>query len=88
MLFRSWVIVLGITGISAHFCMVSALACADATVVVPLDFLRLPLVGLLGYFFYGETIDGWLILGAALILGGNATSLWRERAGSKNPADA
>ena len=66
--------------------MVNALACADATVVVPMDFLRLPLVGLLGYFFYGETIDGWLILGAALILGGNATSLWRERAGLKKSA--
>jgi drug/metabolite transporter (DMT)-like permease len=73
-----WVVLLGITGISAHFCMVNALACADATVVVPMDFLRLPLVGFLGYFFYGETIDGWLVLGALLILGGNATSLWRE----------
>jgi drug/metabolite transporter (DMT)-like permease len=73
-----WVILLGVTGITAHFCMVNALARADATVVVPLDFLRLPLIGLLGYFFYGESIDGWLILGAALILGGNAASLWRE----------
>lgn len=81
-----WVIVLGITGISAHFCMVNALACADATVVVPLDFLRLPLIGLLGYFYYGEAIDGWLVLGAVLILGGNATSLWRERAGSNKAA--
>jgi len=77
-----WVLVLGITGISAHFCMVKALGCADATVVVPLDFLRLPLIGLLGYFFYGEAIDGWLILGATLILGGNATSLWRENRGA------
>jgi drug/metabolite transporter (DMT)-like permease len=75
-----WVLVLGITGVSAHFCMVNALTCADATVVVPMDFLRLPLIGLLGYFYYGEAIDGWLIVGAVLILAGNATSLWRERA--------
>lgn len=73
-----WVVMLGVTGISAHFCMVNALACADATVVVPLDFLRLPLIGLLGWFYYGEAIDGWLILGAALILAGNAASLRRE----------
>ena len=73
-----WVLVLGITGVSAHYCMVNALACADATVVVPMDFLRLPLIGLLGWFYYGEAIDGWLILGALLILAGNATSLWRE----------
>jgi len=78
-----WVVVLGITGVSAHFCMVNALTCADATVVVPMDFLRLPLIGLLGWFYYGETIDGWLILGALLILAGNATSLWRERATGK-----
>ena len=45
-----------------------------------MDFLRLPLIGLLGYFYYGEAIDGWLILGAALILGGNAISLLRENA--------
>ncbi len=83
-----WMLLLGVTGVSAHFCMVNALACADATAVVPLDFLRLPLIGLLGYFFYGETIDGWLILGAALILGGNATSLWRERAGPHPSAGA
>lgn len=73
-----WVVVLGVTGISAHYCMVNALACADATVVVPMDFLRLPLIGLLGYFYYDEAIDGWLIFGAALILAGNAASLWRE----------
>jgi drug/metabolite transporter (DMT)-like permease len=48
-----------------------------------MDFLRLPLIGLLGWFYYGETIDGWLILGALLILAGNATSLWRERAAGK-----
>ena len=78
-----WVLVLGVTGVSAHFCMVNALARADATVVVPMDFLRLPLVGVLGYFWYGETIDAWLIAGAVLILTGNATSLLRERASAK-----
>ncbi len=75
-----WVSVLGVTGVSAHFCMVKALACADATVVVPLDFLRLPLIGLLGYVYYGEAMDGWLIAGAALILCGNTVSLLRENA--------
>jgi drug/metabolite transporter (DMT)-like permease len=71
--------VLGITGISAHYCMVNALGCADATVVVPMDFMRLPLIGLLGWLYYGESIDLWLILGAVLILAGNATSLLHEK---------
>jgi drug/metabolite transporter (DMT)-like permease len=74
-----WVVVLGVTGISAHYCMVNALGCADATVVVPMDFMRLPLIGLLGWLYYGESIDLWLILGAALILAGNATSLLHEK---------
>ena len=76
-----WVVVLGVTGISAHYCMVNALGCADATVVVPMDFMRLPLIGLLGWLYYGESIDLWLILGAALILAGNTVSLLRENKG-------
>ena len=60
--------------------MARALALADATVVVPLDFLRLPLIALLGAAVYAEALDPWLFVGAALILIGNLTSLRAERA--------
>jgi drug/metabolite transporter (DMT)-like permease len=74
-----WLIVVGITGLSAHYCMVRALSLADASVVVPMDFLRLPLIALVGYALYGEQVDEYLVLGAGLILAGNFINLNRER---------
>jgi drug/metabolite transporter (DMT)-like permease len=59
--------------------MVRALSLADASVVVPLDFLRLPLIALVGYALYGEQVDEYLVLGAGLILAGNFINLNRER---------
>lgn len=74
-----WLIVVGITGLSAHYCMVRALSLADASVVVPLDFLRLPLIALIGYTLYSERVDQFLVLGTSLILAGNFINLRRER---------
>jgi drug/metabolite transporter (DMT)-like permease len=46
---------------------------------VPLDFLRLPLIALVGYALYSERVDEFLVLGAGLILAGNFINLNRER---------
>jgi len=35
--------------------------------VVPIDFMRLPMVALLGLFLYGEALDPWVLAGAAVI---------------------
>ena len=48
---------------------------ADATVVVPMDFLRVPLTALAGWLLYNERLDMLTILGAALILSGNLLNL-------------
>ena len=48
---------------------------ADATAVVPMDFLRVPLTALAGWLVYTEAVDLWTVLGAALILGGNVLNL-------------
>lgn len=74
-----WVVVVGAGAMTAHYSMARALALADATVVVPLDFLRVPLVTLVGALAYAEGIDAWLLLGAGLILAGNAVNLRAER---------
>ena len=58
--------------------MARALAHAQATVVVPMDFLRLPLTALVGWALYAERIDLATLAGAALILGGNALNLRRR----------
>ena len=66
-----WVFLVGTTALAAHYCMARAFALADATVVVPLDFLRLPLISLVGYLFYKEHLDPLVFLGALVMLGGN-----------------
>lgn len=76
-----WGLVLAaaISGLAAHFCMVRALALADATLVVPMDFLRLPLAGLAGWWLYGEGIDLWLVIGAVFIIAGNLVNLFAAK---------
>lgn len=70
-----WVLVIGLAGSYAHYCIARAMAHADATVIMPMDFLRVPLTALLGYLVYSESIDAFTALGAALILSGNLLNL-------------
>ena len=70
-----WVIVISICGTFSHFCMARAMLYADATVVVPMDFLRVPLTALIGWWLYAEGIDAYTLLGAGLILCGNLLNL-------------
>ena len=80
-----WLLLISITAMSAHYSVSKALSYADAMVVIPMDFLRLPLIMLIGFFFYNETIDGFLLLGATLMLLGNYWSLKRERPAGSVP---
>ena len=48
---------------------------ADATIVIPMDFLRVPLTATVGWLVYSERLDGFTVLGAALILAGNLLNL-------------
>ena len=70
-----WIVVVGVSGLAAHYCMARAFLLADAIVVIPMDFLRLPLVAMLGYVLYGEGIDPWLLAGAVVIMGGNLLNI-------------
>ena len=62
-------------GTFSHFCMARAMLYADATIVVPMDFLRVPLTATAGWLLYGERLDVFTILGALLILTGNLLNL-------------
>lgn len=68
-------VLIGISGLVAHFCLTSALRLAPAAVVMPIDFTRLPLIALIGWAFYGEALDWLFAVGAALILTGNVINL-------------
>jgi drug/metabolite transporter (DMT)-like permease len=73
-----WILLVSFTGMSSHFCMARALTYAEATVVMPMDFLRLPLSALIGFLLYSERIDLFTAVGAALILTGNLFNLQRR----------
>ncbi len=74
-----WVFVISFVGTYSHYCMARAMAHADATVVVPMDFLRVPLTALTGWLVYSEKIDIYVAAGAALILTGNLLNLKAAR---------
>ena len=52
----------------AHFCITRGLALAPAIVVIPLDFMRLPLISVIGFLAYGEAFEWPIIAGALIIL--------------------
>ncbi|WP_296747253.1 DMT family transporter [Mesorhizobium sp.] len=73
-----WIVVIAFSGMSSHFCLARALAYADATIISPMDFLRVPLSALVGWLLYHEQIDIFTAGGAALILAGNLLNLQRK----------
>lgn len=73
-----WLVVIGLAGLLAHFCITNALAIAPATVVVPFDFVRLPVIAILGMLLYAEPLDLWVLVGAAVIFGGNYLNIYGE----------
>ena len=77
-----WVVVVAFCGTYSHYCFARAMEHADATVVVPMDFLRVPLTALVGWLAYSERIDLFTALGVGLILAGNVLNLIRWPAGA------
>jgi drug/metabolite transporter (DMT)-like permease len=67
-----------ISGLASHFCLTNAFRAGDAIVVMPLDFLRIPLIALIGWGFYGEKLDILVFLGAGLIIAGIVWNLFDE----------
>jgi len=74
-----WIAGIGAGAFTAHYCMTQAMRLVDAMVVVPIDFIRLPLIAVVGALAYGEAFDPLVIAGAAIIFAGTYYSLSRER---------
>jgi drug/metabolite transporter (DMT)-like permease len=70
-----WLAIVGLTALSAHFCMAKAMQYAEVTTVVTLDFFRLPLITLVGVFFYAEQFEISLLLGGTLMFVGNLVNI-------------
>jgi drug/metabolite transporter (DMT)-like permease len=73
---------LGAAGLFAHFCLSNAFRAGDASLVVPLDFLRIPLIAVVGWWLYGEPLDVFVFAGAGLIVSG---IIWNLRSEARRP---
>lgn len=74
-----WLLVIGCTGLSAHYSMAKALSLSDITVVMPIDFLRLPMAAMVAYAIYREPLNIFVFLGAALMFAGNFHAVRQEQ---------
>ena len=66
-----------IGGLSSHYCLTNAYRHGDAIMVIPLDFLRIPLIAFVGWRLYGEPLDPFVFIGSAIIIAG---IVWNLRA--------
>jgi drug/metabolite transporter (DMT)-like permease len=73
-----WLVLLGVAGILAHLCLTRALMLAPASVVMPIDFVRLPAIAAIGALYYAEPIDPWVLVGSLVIFGANWTNIHAE----------
>jgi drug/metabolite transporter (DMT)-like permease len=72
------IVLVGCAGLFAHYCIASALKLAPVMVVSPIDFLRLPIVAIIGASFYNEAINIWVIVGAIIVFSANILNIWGE----------
>ncbi|TDL83661.1 DMT family transporter [Palleronia sediminis] len=77
-----WLALIGAAGLTAHMCLTTALSLAPATIVMPVDFLRLPVAALVGALFFAEALDPVTALGGAIILAANWVNI---RAQTRRP---
>lgn len=61
---------IALTALTAHYCLAKALSLAPANIVIPMDFLRLPLIAVLAWWIFQEPLDVWIFAGGALMLAG------------------
>ena len=70
-----WLFLVGLTGLSAHYCLTTALGLAPASVVAPMEFIRLPVIAVVGMVLYQEPIMITVFIGGGVILLANYLNL-------------
>ena len=74
-----WLTIIGLTALSAHYCMTKAMQYAEVTFVVTMDMFRLPLISLIGVLLYSEHFSVALVLGMLLIVAGNSVNIYSRK---------
>lgn len=74
---------IGFLATLAHIMLTRAYGMADASAIIPFDYMRLPFVALIAYFAFGEVANSWTWIGAAVIAGSSIYIAWREVAAAR-----
>jgi S-adenosylmethionine uptake transporter len=62
-----WILLIGVAALTAHYTLTRALRIADASVILPIDFMRVPIEAVVGFLLYSEALDPWVFVGALVI---------------------
>ena len=82
----AWIVVVGVLGLTAHYALATAFTYGDTIIVAPLDFLRLPLIAVVGVMLYAEALDFWVLGGGLIVVLANFLNIRGERRRHANPA--
>ena len=74
-----WMLVIGLTSMASHFCMSKAMQKTDLSIVVTLDFFRLPLITLVGVLLYQEAFKWVMVVGALMVFSANLINLYQSK---------
>ncbi|MDR7192881.1 drug/metabolite transporter (DMT)-like permease [Luteimonas terrae] len=88
-----WLIATGVLGTLGQWLWTRALRLGEVSALQPISFVQLPIVVLFGWLLFGEVIDMWTAIGAAIVFGANGYIAHREavlsrRAATQRPAEA
>jgi drug/metabolite transporter (DMT)-like permease len=76
---------LAVAGLCSQLCLSRALQIGEASVVMTLDFLRVPLIAVVGVALYSEALDIWVLAGFAAIAAGIAFGTLTKRSPVHDP---
>ncbi len=82
----AWIAVIGVLGLTAHYALTTAFTYGDTIIVAPLDFLRLPLIAVVGIMLYAEPLDFWVLGGGLVVVLANLLNIRGERRRRTSPA--
>jgi len=82
-----WAALLGVAGFGAHQCLARALAAADASAVMPYDYMRLVITAIMAYSIFGEVPAIWTWVGGAVIVAAVVYIVRRESQAARAARD-
>lgn len=73
-----WIVLAGFFGTAGHMFWTRALKLGDASLLTPISFVQVLVVGVYGWLLFDETVDRWTAAGATVVLASNYYIAYRE----------